>query len=185
MQASAIANAQQVFKTDQGHTEVFFGWSHAGVSMQYGEFTKAEAVLTLLPDRLEGSSVVAKIDATSVTAGFEPMDNMLKSRSLLDVEKFPEITFKSTAIELTGKDTAKVTGDLTIHGVTRSVILDTKLTFRGSHPLTRYFEYYKGEWLAFHATGKINHTSFNVGSSSTIGSKGTIFIEIRTEMQRK
>lgn len=183
---STTANSQQIYKTDPGHTEVFFSWSHAGVSMQYGEFTRFEGTLTLYPDKLEDSHVEATVDATSVSAGFGPMDKMLKSKSLLDVENYPEITFKSTSVEVIGKEAANVTGDLTIHGVTRSVVLETKLTHRGSHPLSRNFpDYYSGSWLAFEAKGKIHHPSFDVGSSSTIGSKGSIFIEIRTEMQRK
>ena len=154
--------------------------------MQYGEFTRFQGILTLYPDQREQSHVEATIDTTSVSAGFEPMDNMLKSRSLLDVEKYPEITFKSTKVEVTGKDTANVTGDLTIHGVTRSIVLDTRLTHRGSHPLYRYLpDLYSGSWLAFEARGKIHHPSFDVGSNSTIGSTGAVTIEIRTEMQRQ
>ena len=77
---ATAAQSQQIYKTDPGHTEVFFSWSHAGVSMQYGEFTRFDGTLTLYPDKLEDSHVEATIDATSVVAGFEPMDKMLKSR---------------------------------------------------------------------------------------------------------
>ena len=181
------AIAQQIYKTDQGHTEVFFKWNHAGVVDQYGEFTRANGTLTLFPDNIEASALEAIIETSSVASGFAPMDRMLKSARLLDVEQYPQITFKSTSIEQTGDATALITGDLTIHGVTKPTILEATLTFRGSHPLQRYLpDIYSGEWLAFEAKGRIpNHTVFGVGSSSTIGSKWWIDIEIRTELKRQ
>ncbi len=173
------ALAAETYYTDQGHTEVRFGWSHAGVSMQTGEFTKATGTLVLDPDNVEQSSISVTIDAASVSTGFEALDKHLKTADFLEVETYPEITFVSTAVERTGDTTANVTGDLTIHGVTKPVTLETTMTHRGEHPVGAMLDYYKGQWVAFSATTEIDHQAFNVGSFST----GPISITIVTEMK--
>ena len=180
--SSFTAQAQEVYGIDeQGHTEVFFGWSHAGVSMQHGEFTKVSGTLNLFPKDIGKSTLDVVIDVSSMATGFDGLDSVLTGDSWLDAAKHPEITFVTTSVEQTGADTAKVTGDLTLHGVTKSVELDTKLTHRGAHPVGQYIDYYKGDWVAFHATGKIDHTSFGVGPYST----GPISIEINAEFKGK
>ena len=173
------AYAAETYFTDQGHTEVRFGWSHAGVSMQTGEFTSANGKLILDPDNVEESELTVTIDAASVSTGFEPLDDHLKSQDFLEVNTYPEITFTSTSIEQTGDMTAEVTGDLTIHGVTNPVTLATTLTHRGDHPLGEVLEDYKGKWVAFSATTEIDHQAFDVGGFST----GPISITIVTEMK--
>lgn len=175
------AFAAQTFETDQGHTEVRMSWSHAGVSVQTGEFTTANGTLTLDADAIANSSVSVTIDAASVASGFKPLDDHLKSPDFLNVEKFPTITFESTEVKQTGDTTADVTGNLTIHGVTKPVTLATTLTHRGPHPLGQVIDYYKGEWVAFSASTQIDHMEFGVGAFST----GPITIEISTEMREK
>lgn len=175
------ALATETYYTDQGHTEVRFGWSHAGVSMQTGEFTEAKGTLILDPDNVEQSSISVTIYAASVSTGFEALDEHLKTADFLEVETFPEITFVSTSVEQTGDMTANITGDLTIHGVTKPVTLETTMTHRGEHPLGAALDYYKGEWIAFSATTEIDHQAFDVGSFST----GPISITIVTEMKDK
>lgn len=176
---SSPASAAETYYFDQGHTEIHFGWNHAGVSMQHGEFTKSKGKLTLDPDNVENSSIEVTIETDSVSTGFEPLDKHLKSKDFLEVETYPEITFKSTSVKRTGDKTADVTGDLTIHGVTKPVILQVELTHRGAHPVAQFIDYYKGEWVAFAAKAEIDHQAFEVGSIST----GMIFIEINTEMK--
>ncbi len=173
---SALADA--TFKTDQGHTEVFFSWSHAGVSIQTGEFEVAEGTLELADD-LEKSSIEVAIDANSLSSGFGPLDEHLKSADFLEVETYPEITFKSTSVKKTGDTSMDVVGDLTIHGVTNEVTLNAEMTHKGPHPLGKAIEYYQGEWVAFSATTEIDHQSFDVGGFST----GPITITINTEMK--
>ncbi|MEM7214060.1 MAG: YceI family protein [Pseudomonadota bacterium] len=174
------AAAAETYYTDQGHTEIFFSWNHAGVSIQTGEFTKAEGVLKLDPDNVENSKIDVVIDASSVSTGFVPLDDHLKSSDFLEVSKFPVITFKSTSVKRTGDDTADVTGDLTIHGVTKPATLKTKLTHRGAHPVASILDYYRGEWVAFSATTEIaDHQEFGVGGFST----GPLTITISTEMK--
>ncbi len=179
MLSSASAQAAKDYYTDQGHTEVKFAWNHAGVSVQTGEFVKVEGHLSLDAKNISKSTLTVTIDANSVSSGFGPLDDHLKSADFLDVEKFPEITFKSTKIERTSDTTADVSGDLTIHGVTKPVVLKTILTHQGAHPVAAALDYYRGDWVAFTASTEIDHQAFGVGSFST----GPIAITITTEMK--
>ena len=173
------ALAAETYYTDQGHTEVRFGWSHAGVSNQAAEFTVANGTLILDPDNIEQSSISVTIDTNSLSSGYGPLDDHLKSADFLEVETYPEITFESTSVTRTGDITADVTGDLTIHGVTHPVTLATTLTHHGEHPLGAAIDYYKGQWVAFTATTEIDHQAFDVGGFST----GPISISIVTELK--
>lgn len=174
------AAAAQVYVTDQGHTEVLFGWNHSGVSRQHAEFTVTKGTLNLADD-IEKSSIEVNIDASSVSTGFAALDKHLKSKDFLEVETYPEIIFKSTSIKKTGEKTFDVTGNLTMHGVTKPVVLKAEMTHRGKHPVAAFIDYYKGDWIAFRATTEIDHMAFKVGSFST----GPIAIEINTEMKAR
>ncbi|NKB21250.1 MAG: polyisoprenoid-binding protein [Alphaproteobacteria bacterium] len=176
---SQTAWAAETYYTDPGHTEVRFGWNHAGVSMQTAEFTKVDGMLTLDPDNVEKSKLSVTIDANSVSSGVKIFDKHLKGKRYFDVAKFPKITFVSTSVKRTGDKTADVIGDMTIHGVTKPVTLKTTLTHRGPHPVAAAIAYYKGNWVAFSATTKIDHMAFKVGNFST----GPITINIVTEMK--
>ena len=176
----SAAFADKTYVTDQGHTEVMFGWSHVGVSRQHGEFTKATGTLNLSDD-IEKSSVSVVVDTNSLSSGFGKLDDHLKSADFLDVATYPEMTFQSTSVSKTGDNTFDVSGDLTIHGVTKQVTLKTELTHKGEHPLGKVIDYYKGDWVAFKATAEIDHQAFGVGKFST----GPISIEINTEMKAK
>ena len=174
------AFANETYYTDQGHTEVRLGWSHAGVSMQSAEFTKVKGKLSLEPDNVEQSTLSVTIDTASISTSFGPLDDHLKSKDFLEVETYPQITFSSTGVKKTGEKTADVTGDLTIHGVTKPVTLKTTLTHRGDHPLGAVIDYYKGKWVAFSATTEIDHVAFDVGGKFPTG---PISISIVTEMK--
>ena len=178
--SASQVHAQQVYVTDQGHTEVLFNWSHAGVSTQHAEFTIAKGTLNLA-EKIEDSTVSVVIDANSLSSGYGPLDDHIKSKDFLEVATYPEITFKSTGIKRTGDKTFDVMGDLTIHGVTNPVTLATVMTHRGKHPVAAVIDYYKGDWIAFEAKTQIDHMAFEVGSFST----GPITITIHTELKAK
>ena len=176
--------ASETFVSDQGHTEVLFGWSHAGVSTQNGEFTSAEAVLSLDSEDVSKSSVEVTIAANSLSTGFGALDDHLKTADFFDAETYPEITFKSTSIEQTGDNTGKVSGDLTMHGTTKPITLDVTLTHQGEHPVAEFIDYYKGDWVAFSATTTINHLEFGVGAFPA-GPTDEITITVNTEMRKQ
>lgn len=177
---SGAAFAADIYKTDQGHTEVRVGWSHAGVSMQHGEFTKTDGTLVLDPENIGASTVSAVIDAASISTGFVPLDDHIKSADFLEVETYPEITFQSTGVVSTGDKTADITGDLTLHGVTKPIVLQATLTHLGDHPLGPFIDYYKGDWSAFTAQGEIESSEFGVGATIPVGK---LTIAITTEMK--
>ena len=174
------AVAAETYYTDQGHTEVRLEWNHAGVSTQAAEFTTVNGKLELDPDNVEQSTLNVTVDASSISTGFGPLDDHLKSADFLEVATYPEITFNSTGVKQTGETTADVTGDLTIHGVTKPVTLKTTLTHRGEHPVGQFLDYYKGDWVAFSATAEIDHVAFEVGTGFPTG---PITISIITEMK--
>ena len=175
---ASFASAE-IYKTDQGHTEVRFGWSHAGVSQQTAEFTEVDGTLDIDPDNIEAAKLDVTIQTASLATGFKPLDDHLLNKDFFEAETYPEITFASTSVERTGENTANVLGNLTIHGTTLPVTLAATLTHFGAHPLGGVLEYYSGDWAAFSATTEIDHMAFGVGGFST----GPITINIVTEMK--
>ena len=176
------ARAAFEYQSDPGHTEIMFGWNHAGVSTQHGEFTKADCTLILDMEDIEKSTIKVIIDAASISTGVAALDTHLKSSSYFKVEEFPTATFESTEVRKTGDMTADVTGTLTIRGVSKSVTLKTKLTHNGSHPTGKYIDHYKGSWVGFFAEAVIKHLDFGVGAYPS-GTSDKIRVQISTEMK--
>jgi polyisoprenoid-binding protein YceI len=119
---SVPALAADSYTIDAGHSEVSFQIRHL-VSQVRGRFNDFSGTIALDAAKPESSSVEFKIKATSVDTALADRDKHLRSADFFDVEKHPEITFKSTAIKASGKDTYAVTGNLTIRGVTKQVTL--------------------------------------------------------------
>lgn len=125
-----------VYEMDLSHTSVIFRIDHLGLSRYTGRFTRATGKLTFDPANPTAQSVNAVIDATSLQTNYpEPtkldFDAQIR-KQFLAAESYPTITFQSTKVELTGPSTARVTGDFTLHGVTKPITLET--TFNGGYP---------------------------------------------------
>jgi polyisoprenoid-binding protein YceI len=119
-----LAVAQtQTWYLDPPHSAAQFSVRHMGISTVRGTFTKVEGVVVDSPD-LSKASVNVTIDASSVDSRVQRRDDDLKSDHFFDVAKYPTITFKSKKVEAAGPGKLKVTGDLTIHGVTKEAVLD-------------------------------------------------------------
>ena len=118
------AAAQDTWQLDPPHSSAQFSVRHLGVSTVRGAFTKVSGTVQYDAAHPEKSSVQVSIDASSVDTRVEMRDNDLRSARFLDVQKFPTITFQSKKVEAAGAGKLKVTGDLTIHGVTKEVVLD-------------------------------------------------------------
>lgn len=112
------------WEIDNAHTLIEFSAKHMMVTTVKGRFTKFSGVIDLDEPNHSASRVDVTIDATSITTGDENRDGHLKSPDFLDTANYPTITFKSTSIDTRDEDHAKVTGDLTVHGVTKPVVLD-------------------------------------------------------------
>ncbi len=97
-----------------------------------GSFKKFEGTIQLDPDHPEKSSVTAKIEAASIDTQNEKRDQHLQSADFFEVEKYPEITFKSKSVKQTGADSGDIVGDLTMHGVTKEITLHAKFLGKGN-----------------------------------------------------
>lgn len=115
------------WEIDTAHAQVEFAVKHMMISTVKGQFSKLSGTFHLDEQNVAASRVEVAIDAASINTHQDYRDNHLRSADFLDVEKYPTITFKSTQVEQTGAETAKVTGDLTIKGVTHPVTLDVTL----------------------------------------------------------
>jgi polyisoprenoid-binding protein YceI len=116
--------APAAWNVDASHSQVGFAVKHLVISTVRGEFTKYSGVAKLDDADPTRSTVEVSIEAGSIDTRVADRDGHLKSPDFLDVAKYPAITFKSTKVVATGKDRLAVTGDLTLHGVTRPVVLD-------------------------------------------------------------
>ncbi len=121
---NSFAFAADSYKVDPTHAWVTFKVNHAGWSFAHGLFKTVAGEITFDKADVSKSSVSIEIDAASVSTNFEQRDLDLQSPDFLNAAEFPKITFKSTKIEKTGDKTGKVTGDMTIAGVTKPVTLN-------------------------------------------------------------
>jgi polyisoprenoid-binding protein YceI len=124
---SEAAAAQAVqYEIDPVHSSAQFSVRHMMVSNVRGEFAKVTGTVVYDPKNPKASSVEATIDATTVNTHEPRRDEDLKGPNFFDVAKFPTLTFKSKKVEKAGEGKLRVTGDLTIHGVTKQVVLDVE-----------------------------------------------------------
>src|SRR5690242_3080948 len=123
MAVSTMA-ADSVWKVDPNNSAVQFVVRHLGISNVQGDFTKISGTVHLDDSDISKSNVTASVDLNSVDTRVNARDNDLKSEKFFDVAKFPTMTFQSTKIWRADKDTIKMAGNLTMHGVTKEVTFD-------------------------------------------------------------
>jgi polyisoprenoid-binding protein YceI len=153
---AAPAAAETVWEIDPAHTSVQFAVTHMMVSTVRGDFSKVTGTVTADEADLTRSKVQATIDASTINTREAKRDEHLKSADFLDVAKFPTIAFVSKKVAAAGAGKWKVTGDLTLHGVTREVVLDVDATGKGVKDLM-------GKTRAgARATTRINRKDFGV-----------------------
>jgi polyisoprenoid-binding protein YceI len=111
---------------DASHSNAHFSVRHMMITNVRGEFQKLEGGVSWDPAHPEGTQIEATIDVASINTRDPKRDGHLKSGDFLDAEKFPKLTFKSKTVKATGKEHLTVTGDLTIHGVSKEVVLDVE-----------------------------------------------------------
>lgn len=126
------------FDKKGAHQFVMFKISHLGYSWLYGNFNEFTGSFTVDEDNPENSKVRAEIKTASIDSNHAERDKHLRSDDFLDVSKYPTATFESTGIEQTGERTAKITGDFTLHGITKPVTLDAKMIGYGDDPWGGY-----------------------------------------------
>jgi polyisoprenoid-binding protein YceI len=153
---------------DPAHTSAQFAVRHLMVSTVRGEFGKVSGTVNLDEQDPTKSSLEATIDTASINTRVEKRDQHLKSPDFLDVAKYPAMTFKSKKIEKVSDAKFKVTGDLTLHGVTKEVVLDVE----GSH---KAFKDPSGNLrVGGVATTKINRQDFGVQWNKALETGGVV-----------
>jgi polyisoprenoid-binding protein YceI len=164
---AAPAFAQSSWEIDPAHSNVQFGVRHMMISTVHGKFTKFTATATGDEKDAAHAGVQASIDAASIDTGDEKRDAHLKTADFFDAEKFPTITFKSTKVEAAGDRRFKLHGDLTMHGVTKPVVLDVEATpeVKGMRGETR---------AGARATTKINRKDFGISWSKSMDGGGVV-----------
>ena len=169
------------YKLDKAHASLIFRVSHLGFSNYTARFGTFDADLQLDPKAPELASLTAKVDPNSLELE-NPPDGFLdelRGPQFLDTAKYPEITFKSTAVELTAPNTARVTGDFSLHGATHPLVLE--VTFNGGyagHPMD------PAARIGFSAHGQIKRSDYGIslgipepGTTMGVGDAVDIIIE--------
>ena len=156
--ASANAFAAGVtYKLDPNHTNVLASWSHFGFSHPSAQFGAVDGTLVYDAKDVSKSSVAVTLPLSGLNGFSDKFNAHLRSADFFDAEKFPVATFKSTRVEAAGNGKLKITGDLTIKGITKAVVLDATLNKAAEHPMK------KVPAIGFDATASIKRSDFGLG----------------------
>ena len=183
LSASAFAQAS-TWEVDPAHTAVEFSVRHMMVSTTKGQFEKVKGTLDFNDKDVTKSTVEVTIDLASVNTHEPKRDTHLKSPDFFDIAKFPTATFKSTKVQKLGKNKLKVTGDLTLHGVTKPVVLDVE------GPTPAFKTPFGTTVRGIHATGKIDRKDFEIGWNKVLDNGGVVVgnevsLELNSELSEK
>lgn len=154
---SAAPALAEPYAIDKSHAVVAFSVDHLGFSQTHGVFREFDAQIDFNPDAVEETELHFVIQAASVDTFWPARDEHIRGEDFFHVEEHPEIVFVATAVEPTGDDTATITGDLTLRGVTREVVLDATLNKLGPSPFDP-----EKTVAGFTVTGEIDRTEFGV-----------------------
>lgn len=156
--AVSVQAAPVTYKLDPGHTMVLFSWNHFGYSNPTADFGLGEGTLVFDEQHPANSSVEVTLPLARLDTHVPALDEHLKKADFLGADQYPTATFKSTAVQPLGGNKFKVTGNLTVRGVTKPVVLDATLNKIGPHPMT------KAPSIGFDATASIKRSDFGVGA---------------------
>jgi len=173
-------SAADMYKIDSEGRHYYAGFqiSHLGFSIMHGRFDNMTGMIEYDSGNPSASKVSVTLDATSINTNHDKRDAHLKSPDFFNAAEFSEITFVSTKLEQTGDNTGKVTGDLTILGVTKSVTLDTRLINVGANPFN------KKPMAAWSARGTIKRSDFGIKYGlPAIGDEVTLLLDVEAYKQ--
>jgi len=182
--APAMAQEAAKWEIDRAHSSAGFAVRHFGVSTVRGTFTNINGTIQIDDKNLANSSVDVTIDATTVNTQNGQRDTHLKSQDFFDVANHPTMTFKSKKVEAAGTGRLKVTGDLTIRGVTKEVVLDVE------GPTPPFNTGRMGVKRGASATTRLNRRDFGVSwggvtdNVAVVGDEISIAIELELNQPR-
>jgi polyisoprenoid-binding protein YceI len=148
--------APATYRLDPNHTMVLFSWSHFGFSHPTAELGLGQGTLVFDPQHPEQATVEVTLPLAGLDTHVPALDEHLAKPDFFDSARYPLVTYKSTRVEPLGKDRFRVTGDLTVHGVTKPVVLDATLNRIGKHPMSG------DPTIGFDATGTLKRSDFGV-----------------------
>jgi polyisoprenoid-binding protein YceI len=155
------------YKIDPDHSEVGFKIRHLAISNVTGKFTEFTGTFSFDPKDVAASKAEAEINIKSVDTAQRKRDDHLKGEDFFSADRFPQMKFVSKAVETSGADSFKVTGDLTIRGITKSVTLDVSYTGSAKDP-------WGNEKAAFSATTKISRKEFGLTWNKALETGGMV-----------
>ena len=159
--------AQSTWTIDPTHSSVEFAVKHMVFATAKGRFTDVKGTITLDQETISNSSVTVEIGAASIDTHDDGRDAHLRSAEFFDVETFPTITFASTSVERGRGDALTITGDLTMHGVTKQVVLDAEFNGRGSSPFGH-------QVLSYSAKTSIDRKDFGLTWNAALDTGGVL-----------
>ena len=158
---STIANAgvgsAEKYMLDGGHSQIVFSYNHLGYSTTYGMFSGFEGVVMFDKDEPANSSVSVSMPLSSMLTGWQARFDHFMAPDFFDASAEEVVSFESTEIEVTGENTALITGDLTLNGITKPVVLDATLNQAGMHPMANK------DWAGFDGTATLLRSEFGLG----------------------
>lgn len=156
--AGAALAEPATYAFDTSHSQIVFDYNHLGFSTTTGMFSGITGKIVFDAEDPAASSVEASFPVASLMTGDKGRDEHFLSADFFGSEAAaPEVTFVSKSIEVTGDNTALITGDLTLNGVTKEAVLETALNQQGNHPMENK------PWLGFDATTTLKRSDFNLG----------------------
>ncbi|MEY8828041.1 YceI family protein [Sedimentitalea sp. XS_ASV28] len=174
--ATAVAAEPVEYTLDSGHSQILFKYDHLGYSTTAGMFSGFEGTIIFDAENPEASSVEVSMPVKSMLTGWQERFEHLMSPDFFDASDDEMVSFVSTGIEVTGEDTALITGDLTLNGVTKEIVLDAKLNQASMHPMQNK------PWAGFDATVQLLRSDYNLGKFTPfVGDE--VDIEISLEAQ--
>lgn len=174
--ATTALAAPEKYMLDASHSQVLFSYNHLGYSTTWNMFSGFEGEIMFDQEDPAASSVSVSIPVMSLFTGWEARFGHFMSPDFFGAAEGDMVTFTSTGIEVTGEGTANITGDLTVNGVTKSVVLDAKLNGAGDFP----FGPKQGTpWAGFDATTSILRSDYNLGAfAPAVGDEVNVQISI-------
>ncbi len=170
--------ATSTWDIDVGHSAVHFWVRHMVISKVHGRFARWSGAIQLDEQDPTRSSVAVRIDAASIDTQVADRDAHLRSADFLDVARYPELTFTSKKVEGSGSD-LRITGDLTLHGVTREVVLEAEYAGTGKDP-------WGNERAGFSARTSLDRREFGLAWNAALETGGLLVgekVEISIELE--
>lgn len=155
--APAFAEAEK-YVLDPGHSQIVFTYNHLGYSTSTGMFSGFDGEIQFDQANPAASAVTVSFPVKTMLTGWQARFDHLMSADFFDATDDEMVSFTSTGIEVTGEKTAKITGDLTLNGVTKPVVLDAVLNQASEHPMEQK------PWAGFSATTTLLRSDYNLGT---------------------